>query len=52
MKTTFLLIIRYRISSDLSEKAALDLLISKDRYDKRLLPPSKGKLAICTFCFS
>lgn len=27
----------------MSEKAALDLLISKDRYDKRLLPPSKGK---------
>ncbi|CAL8143195.1 unnamed protein product [Orchesella dallaii] len=35
-----------RISSDLSEKAALDHLISKDRYDKRLLPPSKDDLPV------
>lgn len=38
---SFLLL--FRISSDLSEKAALDHLLSSKRYDRRLLPPSLGK---------
>ncbi|CAG7818204.1 unnamed protein product [Allacma fusca] len=36
----------FNISLDLSEKAALDLLLSKKRYDTRLLPPSSRELTI------